>query len=115
MFVLQAEIILSWYFLRKGQSVEGMHHVARAVSIALSNGLHQFHPPGIDDIDERECIDALWACYVLDRTYVMRYGAEPALDTCGITTPWPMRQEDYEMVCVLFSSRISYSRCVGRA
>ncbi|KIK57326.1 hypothetical protein GYMLUDRAFT_263098 [Collybiopsis luxurians FD-317 M1] len=115
MHSIQAEILLSTYFLRKSQLLEAEFHLNGALSLSQSAGLHQIRsdrvfpsslmgavtqtdsllPPARDVIEEGERINGFWAVYCLHRVMLLtldnfthRFGG---LDSpCReIDTPWP--------------------------
>lgn len=125
---LQAEILLSCYFLRSGRFLEGKFHVSAAASLAISCGLNKIRsshntptapdfvgstgafdlPPPIDAVEEGERINGFWAVFVLDKCWSVALGSpshftdSTALGT-RIDTPWPLENQDYEQVSHLFN------------
>ncbi|KAJ7113189.1 hypothetical protein C8R44DRAFT_984964 [Mycena epipterygia] len=88
---IQAEILLSLWYLHCGNPFAGRHHCAAAVSLATSAGLHNIvsvqQPPWphstlfstciyapTNGIEARERIDAFWSVLVLDKLWVATSG-----------------------------------------
>ncbi|KAJ7731914.1 hypothetical protein DFH07DRAFT_755470 [Mycena maculata] len=104
---LQAEILLSYFFLAAGRFVEGEYHNASAVSLSMSSSLHLIRsaPPGIlsqprDAVEEGERICAWWIATFLDQSLAVVLKHGPHLDhrrgKCPVDTPWPLEMSDYE-------------------
>ncbi|KAJ7116891.1 hypothetical protein C8R44DRAFT_202191 [Mycena epipterygia] len=103
---IQAEVMLSLYYLHVAQPVQGRYHSAAAVSLAMSAGLHRlrvppeatfhFHlaqsllPPAVDLREEAERMNAFWAVVIVNNTWVAADGC-PSIITysTAIGTPWP--------------------------
>ncbi|ESK97143.1 hypothetical protein Moror_6364 [Moniliophthora roreri MCA 2997] len=85
---IQAEILLTHYFLRIGKFGQAMHRLNSAMSLAISCGLHKqstHHspasyqlPPPIDGIERGERLDAFWAVVLLHKAW-------------GVSLQWPSR------------------------
>ncbi|KAJ8093953.1 hypothetical protein PM082_009836 [Marasmius tenuissimus] len=106
---IQAEIILSNYFLHMRRNLEGRYHLNTALSLAAGAGLHRTRtvgssilPPPTDSIEEGETINAFWTIYSMHNVWD---AIEPAvgadsvvLDRNGqrIDVPWPLDMVDYE-------------------
>ncbi|KAK1223888.1 hypothetical protein PQX77_013222 [Marasmius sp. AFHP31] len=108
---IQAEIILSNYFLHMRRNLEGRYHLNTALSLAAGAGLHRTRtvgssstllPPPTDPIEEGETINAFWTVYSMHSVWD---AIEPAvgadsvvLDRNGqrIDVPWPLDMVDYE-------------------
>lgn len=105
--LIQAEVLLSLYYLDSGRFLEGNYHCAGATSLAFSVGLHQLgtpsqrpYPPLVisgvttpasaDNIRAREEIDAFWSVVILNNYFVAVSGI-PSNIPCDarISTPWP--------------------------
>lgn len=124
--VIQSEVLLASYFFNSGMFVEGRQHVATAVSLVLSHGLHKIAshtlsdpslmhlvpaadmemslPPAVDRIEEGERICAFWQVYILDKTWSAVLGRPSLLVENGtvsssVDTPWPLATEQYVEVC----------------
>lgn len=84
MDILQAEVLLAYYYLHTNRRTEGYYHIAGAVSIAVACNLYQIRnaaqerrrmgssqylplPSGDDDDDD--CIRAFWAVFSLERSW----------------------------------------------
>ncbi|KAK0459714.1 uncharacterized protein EV420DRAFT_1641911 [Desarmillaria tabescens] len=112
---IQAEILLSYYFLASGRFLEGKYHVTTAVSLGLSTGLTKIRsdrntptgptpilPAPQDAIEEGERVDAYWTGLILDKCWAVALASEPnskcPSDIVGIQvdTPWPLEDQDYE-------------------
>ncbi|KAJ7731814.1 Zn(2)-Cys(6) binuclear cluster domain-containing protein [Mycena maculata] len=111
---IQAEILLSFYYLNLGRPVEGIYHSSAAVSLAISGGLHLIRssqlppppcfgvletpfPPATDSLEEGQRINAFWTVVILNNYWVAAHGSPSAIpyhDT-PIDTPWPLDLEDY--------------------
>ncbi|KAJ7465420.1 hypothetical protein B0H11DRAFT_64778 [Mycena galericulata] len=104
---IQAEVLLSLYYLHIALPVQGRYHAAAAASLALSAHLNRLretqsepHPrfplaeqlllPYPDDISAAERIGAFWGVVLLNNCWVAAHGCPPAIPF-GITidTPWP--------------------------
>ncbi|TFK31590.1 hypothetical protein BDQ12DRAFT_729417 [Crucibulum laeve] len=130
--VLQAEILLSHYFLRNGKTVEGVYHANAAASLAISTNLHlirssraaslarpltpttMMYPP-VDPIEEGERIDAFWTCVILSNYWAV---VEPAqsytfydAENFVIDTPWPLN--DYRTETIVQGNSNTLARFVN--
>ncbi|KAF8181930.1 hypothetical protein K438DRAFT_1174857 [Mycena galopus ATCC 62051] len=113
---IQAEILLSLYYLSEGRPVEGIYHSSAAVSLAISANLHliksqsaqtlsqpcfgvletPFSPPA-HAREEGERINAWWTTVVVNNYWRAAHGSPSAIpyqDT-PIDTPWPRDLDDY--------------------
>lgn len=120
--VIQAEILLSYYYLNAGSVLEGTYHASAALSLTFSSGLHlirssaapndtfldplsglkyRLDPPS-DFTEEGERVNAFWAVVVLNNYWIALYGphAQAALGVPhgAIDTPWPLEFEEYQSV-----------------
>ncbi|KAJ6542536.1 Zn(2)-Cys(6) binuclear cluster domain-containing protein [Mycena vulgaris] len=120
---IQAEVLLSFYYLTLGRPVEGIYHSSAAVSLAISAGLHLIKssqlplqpcfgvletplPPPTDALEEGERINAFWTVLVVNNYWVAAHGSPSAIpyhDT-PIDTPWPLDVDDYASSVSGFSS-----------
>ncbi|KAJ7459346.1 Zn(2)-Cys(6) binuclear cluster domain-containing protein [Mycena latifolia] len=111
---IQAEVLLSFYYLTLGRPVEGIYHSSAAVSLAISAGLHLIKspaltlqpafgvletplPPPVDALAEGERINAFWTVVVVNNYWVAAHGSPSAIpyhDT-PIDTPWPLELDQY--------------------
>jgi hypothetical protein len=105
---IQAEILLSLYYLTLGRPVEGIHHSGAAVSLAISAGLHFINsessiftvppvpdtsfPPPSNGLEMVEQINAFWTVVIVNNHWVVAYGSPSAIPYCDmpIDTPWPI-------------------------
>ncbi|KAG6865264.1 hypothetical protein C0991_004003 [Blastosporella zonata] len=115
---IQAEVLLSYYYLTHGKVLGGNYHANAAVSLSLSSGLHRIRraepsssaPPPlssprlplklVDDTEEGERVDAFWAVLVLNNTWIAiqeSYSMFYDLQTIGVDTPWPMDALEYQL------------------
>ncbi|GLB41229.1 hypothetical protein LshimejAT787_0904440 [Lyophyllum shimeji] len=115
---IQAEILLSYYYLRHGKVLGGNYHANAAVSLSLSSGLHRIltlgdarttsTPAGsprplttpIDGTEQGERIDAFWAVLILNNYWIAIQESHCMfydLQNMGIDTPWPMEGIEYEL------------------
>jgi hypothetical protein len=121
----QAEILLSYYFFSNGRFLEGKYHVAAAISLAVSSGLHKIRSaeaiPTVrnvvsplqsprDIIEEGERIRGCWTGVILDKCWAVALGSIPNLvyptEIVGaqVDTPWPLETREYEQVITHFKS-----------
>ena len=120
MDVLQAEVLLTYYFFSNNRTVEGVYHMEAASAIVLASKLHQIRSarysaiaggnssryqltPATDAIEEGQRINAFWTTFILDRNWSMALGRTPVLTDeerkgTEIDTPWPRSIETYENV-----------------
>lgn len=125
-YMLQAEVLVSYYLFYKGRQLEGGYHAAAAVSIAVACKLHKLRgeswppavdntdyilPPAADDIEEGERIFAFWNVLILDRCWSVWSQSPSALiqeasPSMQISTPWPLKMTSYE--------RVSFTSWSGR-
>ncbi|OCH96258.1 hypothetical protein OBBRIDRAFT_229314 [Obba rivulosa] len=120
MDVLQAEVLLAYYFLNSNRQLEGAYHLNAAVSIVMAcklNILRSAHPqiaggvglgaieyrlsPPADDIEEGERINAFWTVFSLERIWAVTLGTASAFtddDSMGtqIDIPWPLDMAGYQ-------------------
>jgi len=128
---LQAEILLSYYFLRTGALLEAKCRAGTAVALALGAGLHKIRsinflvpstigigahdhayslPLPNDNLHEAERINGFWAVFVLHKFITV--ALEVPAHVCGaleapgmqIDTPWPLDMDHYEEVRFLSQS-----------
>ncbi|KAJ7467594.1 hypothetical protein FB451DRAFT_1177972 [Mycena latifolia] len=103
---IQAEVLLSLYYMRTVQHVPGRYHSSAAVTIALCAGLHLLGSGGnaephdtpfpiyassVSEASEEERrIDAFWAVVILNNYWVASdSGPSSISDEFNIDTPWP--------------------------
>ncbi|KAF7367900.1 Zn(2)-Cys(6) binuclear cluster domain-containing protein [Mycena sanguinolenta] len=116
MHAIQAEILLSMYYLTLGRPVEGAYHSSAAVSLAISANLHLIKssrfpaslqpcfgvletplPPPVDTREESERIRAFWTTVIVNNYWRAAHASPSAisyLDT-PIETPWPRELESH--------------------
>ncbi|KAL1737171.1 hypothetical protein EV714DRAFT_241019 [Schizophyllum commune] len=93
--IIQAEVLISFYFLDIGKSVDGPYHSNSAVSLCLGARLNLVHSPDanaasvVDPGTDAERIRAFWTCLVLDNYWSIAHGSPAALESIKIDTPWP--------------------------
>ncbi|KAG6906756.1 hypothetical protein DXG01_012259 [Tephrocybe rancida] len=106
---IQAEVLLSYYYLKSGKMLEGNHHADAALSLAIANNLHrirsqgastQVFAPPVDPIEENERIDAFWTVLVLNNHWSTIQESNSMylpLQNAAVDTPWPIDsiQRDY--------------------
>ena len=122
LYILQAEILLAYYFFHCNRLLEGKFHASAAVSLAVMCNLHkvmstsprtdgqQFLPPGeawhpqpTDHIDEAERVYAWWTTFILDKSWVVALSAPAMINETQepntvIDTPWPLTLDKYAQV-----------------
>lgn len=119
MHTIQAEILLSYYYLKDGKLLEGSYHANAAMSLSLSAGLNKnlaaeemtsvsnqasaiTLPPPIDVAEEGERIDAFWAAVILNNYWIAIQESHSMLcdplDT-RVDTPWPSDSPYHIPVC----------------
>ncbi|KAJ6566503.1 hypothetical protein B0H19DRAFT_711330 [Mycena capillaripes] len=91
---IQAEILLSLWYLNSGQTLHGRYHCATATSLAAAHHTNRspergsFHyltllnptlPAPRDDIEFTERVNALWAVLVLDKMWLVASGLASTL------------------------------------
>ncbi|KAF9449446.1 hypothetical protein P691DRAFT_853849 [Macrolepiota fuliginosa MF-IS2] len=98
--VMQAEVLLSMFFLNNSQLVEGFYHANAAASLAVSTksnlirSASVMQKPSGDAVDEGEWIDGFWTVVTLSNYWVLVnenqtftfYDSPQML----IDTPWPL-------------------------
>ncbi|KAF7362816.1 Transcriptional activator protein acu-15 [Mycena venus] len=105
--MIQAEVLLSFYYLDSGRLLEGNYHRAGATSLAFSAGLHQLgssaqgrHAPSMfletripaqmDTVSKREMIDCFWSVVILNNYCVAVSDVPSSIPRdAQISTPWP--------------------------
>ncbi|TFY62132.1 hypothetical protein EVJ58_g4052 [Rhodofomes roseus] len=112
MYVLQTEIILTYYFLDNNRGMEGTYHWRAATSIAFACKLHRIRSsrsssgnpaggaqyqlgPPVDSLEEGERINAFWQVLILDKCLSVALSSPSAFtedEAKGtvIDSPWPM-------------------------
>lgn len=130
--VLQAEILLAYYFFHNGRLIEGKFHSSAAVSLAVMCNLHKqgsngsepiaTQPSGPlsfglpaprDPIEEGERIHAWWTTFILDKCWVVALGSPSTIleddnnTNTRIDAPWPLDLEKYGTVRFIIAMPIS--------
>lgn len=95
MHVLQAEVLLSYYFLDESRHVEGVYHANAAFSLAVNSKLHILRSVQTDS-RSREQVDAFWHVVILSNYWAALGDAGSFVmhddPTFRIDTPWPVDQ-----------------------
>ncbi|KAJ7196294.1 hypothetical protein GGX14DRAFT_473944 [Mycena pura] len=135
MHSMQAEVLLSVYYLTLGRPVEGIYHSSAAVSLAISAGLHMHKsasqalesedqgvfrpglcmletplPPARGAQEETERIRAFWTVVVVNNYWVAAHGSPSAIPYADtpIDTPWPCDVDEYADAVAPVSAFPSY-------
>ncbi|KAJ7458938.1 hypothetical protein FB451DRAFT_576758, partial [Mycena latifolia] len=106
--IIQAEVLLSFYYLHTALPVQGRYHASVAASLALSANLHLIRSPHQNTpyppfalgspllprpqtaIDEAVRINAFWAVVLINNYWVGAEGSPSAIPYgIPIDTPWP--------------------------
>lgn len=123
--VLQAEVLLAFYYLNEGRLLEGNYHTSAALSLCYSSKFHmirseraprdgsidmlsrELHMPlnGISSALEEEQINGFWTVLRLNCYCIAFQGTEfPSpltLPYGGVDTPWPQDTNNFERnVCI---------------
>ena len=122
---IQAEVLLSSYYLKNGKPFEGKHHAEVALSLVIGHGFHRIRSSRTlpasqisnsnslslpaDVVEEGERIDAFWAAVSLNNCWgalqeSLLTFSDLQLDV--VDTPWPLDSYQQESVCTP-SSHIS--------
>lgn len=125
--VIQAQVLLGYYFFRNRRFVEAQYHASGALSLALACGLHKIRssqpqPPlsigaiehvGItltppqDGVEEGERINGFWAVFTVQKVLAVALDSPSILSSAfeapgmQIDTPWPMDMERYKEVSLV--------------
>ncbi|KAF7359802.1 hypothetical protein MVEN_00705400 [Mycena venus] len=104
---IQAEVLLSFYYLHTARSVQGRYHASAACSIALGANLHlvrspQHHAPFPpftlqtslpllqNAAEEATRVDAFWAVVIINNLWAGAEGSpSPVPYAINIDSPWP--------------------------
>ncbi|KAF7309050.1 hypothetical protein MKEN_01106600 [Mycena kentingensis (nom. inval.)] len=108
METIQAEILISLYYLHAALPIPGRFHAATVASLALSAGLNrvsglrpvanlpypveeeEFLPPPADAVEADERVDAFWTVVFLNNVWVAVTGSgSPMPDVSKVDIPWP--------------------------
>ncbi|KAF9015955.1 hypothetical protein BDZ89DRAFT_1141812 [Hymenopellis radicata] len=114
MQTIQAEVLLSHYFLAYGRFLEGRYHISTALSIGMGAGLSKIRsrtpqsvpitalPAPLDAVEEGERVYACWTVLSLDKSWGVALASGPNVpcptnhESGHLDTPWPLEEEDYE-------------------
>lgn len=122
--ILQAEILLAYYYLRQGILIEAQIHANTAASIARGSGLHgayaaerqaprelwvsaresSYLPAPRNAPESGELINGFWATYVLVQhmtSFSPTLDNDYGMSALQIDCPWPLSTQSYRDVCVL--------------
>jgi len=123
---IQAEALLSSYYLKNGKTLEGKHHAEVALSLAIGRGFHRIRssrappsqPPNsdplplpVDVIEEGERIDAFWAAVSLNdcwSAFQESHLTFSDLQPDVVDTPWPLDSYQQDSVRTLSSPVSSF-------
>ncbi|KAJ7066342.1 hypothetical protein C8F01DRAFT_1122990 [Mycena amicta] len=104
---IQAEVLLSVYYLNAALPIQGRYHAAAAASLAMSVGLHVLHtskyqpypvfplaemilPLANDPIEQMERVNAFWGVVIVNNYWVAAQGCPSAIPHgTTVDTPWP--------------------------
>ena len=127
---VQAEVLLSCYFYRRGILIEAMNHAATAASFVTASGMHgmlsmEQQPPRELEVladgrasylpaprnvpETGELIDGFWSVYIVANQLAFASTTAICADVFDaphllIGCPWPLHEAVYRDVC-------SYHRC----
>ncbi|KAJ7919563.1 hypothetical protein B0H13DRAFT_1868484 [Mycena leptocephala] len=104
---IQAEVLLSYYYMNAGRLLDGMYHCGAAVSLASCAGIDKIGaPPRIsnprfpfsgvlidpaDELEATERINAFWGLLMLNNLWVAASGLPSRIPghIIEVFTPWP--------------------------
>ncbi|KIY65316.1 hypothetical protein CYLTODRAFT_492421 [Cylindrobasidium torrendii FP15055 ss-10] len=103
-YLIQAEILLGYYFLHENLLVEAQHYSNDAIAFATTLGLHKTPALPLEDtIEQGERIDTFWSAFCLQKTLALAcrgnipcVGVGVLQDDKDIDIPWPLHRRDYE-------------------
>ncbi|KAJ7440767.1 hypothetical protein B0H11DRAFT_1933404 [Mycena galericulata] len=103
--MIQAAVLVSYYFLEIGNLVEGKHHLAAALSLASCAGINEcttalslpfslsaaLLPPSRDNVEATERLNAFWSLLLLNNFWVAASGlpSSTPYDIRQVYFPWP--------------------------
>lgn len=124
---IQAEVLLSSYYLKNGKTLEGKHHAEVALSLTIGRGFHRIRssralpasqtsnfnslPLPADTVEEGERIDAFWAvvglnnCWSALQEFHLTFSD---LQPDVVDTPWPLDLYQHDSVRTLKSPVLSF-------
>ncbi|KAJ6508403.1 hypothetical protein C8R45DRAFT_815075, partial [Mycena sanguinolenta] len=104
--IIQAEVLLSYYFLRNTRFLEAKYHLSAAVSLVISSELHRIRStelkaatfrtstPPRDSMEEYERISGFWTVVILDNCFTTADGSPSNIShtdpNTRIDSPWPL-------------------------
>ncbi|KAG1896571.1 uncharacterized protein F5891DRAFT_587386 [Suillus fuscotomentosus] len=117
--VLQTEVLLTYYLLRVGRTVEAKYHSGAAASLVLAFRLHSSSegeqntpadmqsvafdifgttlPNLVDDIEQTEAIHAFWNVFTWDKSVSAVLGVPPSIDrSIRVSVPWPRKMREVD-------------------
>jgi hypothetical protein len=110
---VQAEVLLSTYFLRRGRILEGRYHLAAAAAIVLGCRLHRAPrpetqdiyglpqitlPEPTDSIEGGERIGAFWTVCSMNHSWGVVMGLTTGHAQSQVEIPWPLDSIQYDHV-----------------
>ena len=124
---IQAEVLLSSYYLKNGKTLEGKHHAEVALSLAIGRGFHRVRssralplsqtsnsnslPLPADTVEEGERIDAFWAAVSLNNCWSALQEFHLTfsdLQPDVVDTPWPLDSYQQDSVRTHSSPILSF-------
>jgi len=105
--VLQAEILIAYYFFARGLVPEGKSHIDNAMLIATVHRAHKISRiSSVEEaevVEQREWVNGFWLVYFSDKCWSIA-GGLPSLSPDGLTeetridAPWPMEPQRFRNV-----------------
>jgi hypothetical protein len=110
---LQAEVLLTYYFLCNGKFLEAMHRLNKCMSLCIGSGLHRQEsslasyplPPPQDTIELGERLDAFWTVLWLNKAWGVALNwpsTNASLLENEVDLPWPLNGSEYATVSSSF-------------
>jgi hypothetical protein len=105
--LLQANILLAYYYVALSKLAEASYFVSGATALALSAGLNMNPDKVHDAFTYGERIDGFWSVVVLSRIVSVLVRTRGISSLCGLLqiagsngdVPWPLDEEQYSQVC----------------
>ncbi|KAG6812588.1 hypothetical protein H0H92_002057 [Tricholoma furcatifolium] len=111
---IQAEVLLSYYYLKMGKMLQGAHHANSTLSLVIAAELHRkaggagggLAPP-VDAVEAGERVDAFWAVLVLNNHWAAIQGSQATnhlavgmqsgsgVGDLDVEVPWPVDSYGY--------------------
>ncbi|KAJ7264444.1 hypothetical protein B0H12DRAFT_1101779 [Mycena haematopus] len=104
--IIQAEVLLSYYFMRNTRFLEAKYHLSAAVSLVISSELNRIRSTELrgttfrtlatprDAMEECEQISGFWTVLTLDNCFTTADGSPSNISytdpNARIDTPWPL-------------------------